>query len=267
MPIRYLVAKASYEEGILTEVQGYKWAGQYLGEEFSHTRPQIICLLSLGHSYVTISKATPLQWDMVASVNQVRTGSNLYLKTVNDFYPRDNLGVLPEALPKRKLFISYYHKADQRYKYLFESLFGDLMINKSVKDGDIIDGNSDEYIKHLIQDGYLDDTSIMVVLISQNTRCRKHIDWEISGALNVKVGSAYAGLIGLHLPHHIEYGYPYYHPLWQPARLADNALTGYAKIYDWTPDRVATQKRIEDAYYGRNVRVNAICNTRSVLSG
>ena len=53
---------------------------------------------------------------------------------------------LPKNITKRKTFLSYYHREDQLYKKYFENLFGDLMVNKSVQDGDIDSDNSDGYI-------------------------------------------------------------------------------------------------------------------------
>ena len=90
---------------------------------------------------------------------------------------------LPQNITKRKTFLSYYHK-DEQYKKYYENLFDDLIVNKSVKKGDINSDNSDEYIKQLIQKDYLYDTTVLVVLLGDKTKHRKHVDWEISGALN-----------------------------------------------------------------------------------
>lgn len=86
-------------------------------------------------------------------------------------------------MAKHKLFISYYHNNDEYYKNKFEELFGDLFINKSVKLGDIDDDLSEEYIKRLIRENYISDTSVVVVLVGKNTYCRKHVDWEISSRI------------------------------------------------------------------------------------
>ena len=70
---------------------------------------------------------------------------------------------LPRILIRRKTFISYYHHDDQTYREYFENLFGDLLVSKSVADGDIDSDNSDEYIKQLIQKKYLSDTTVLIV--------------------------------------------------------------------------------------------------------
>lgn len=133
---------------------------------------------------------------------------------------------------RHKLFISYYHNNDQYYRNLFETNFGHLFISKSVKPGDISSNNSDDYIKRLIQEGYISDSSVVLVLIGPKTYCRKHVDWEISAGLNKKVGG-YSGLVGILLPeYHLssdnEYSYDNI-----PYRLADNIKSGFSEMYVW----------------------------------
>ncbi|WP_434509810.1 TIR domain-containing protein [Desulfitobacterium sp. AusDCA] len=162
---------------------------------------------------------------------------------------------------KHKVFISYYHEDDQYYKDKFEALFGDIFINKSVGDGDIDDDLSANYIKRLIQEGYLTDTSVLVVLVGKNTYKRKHVDWEISAALSKKVGG-YSGLLGLCLPDHPAYGKDEYSADDVPPRLVDNLKSGYAKLYDWTTSEKIIKARIEDAFDARINRKDKIDDTR-----
>lgn len=169
---------------------------------------------------------------------------------------------LPEELPKRKTFISYYHHDDQFYKEAFKNRFCDLISHKSVEDGDIDSDNTDGYIKQLIQKDYLTDVTVLIVLIGPNTRHRKHVDWEISGALNLKVGDRYAGLLGLLLPSHPDFNSNQYHHGNLPHRLSDNLRTGYAIIRDWTEDRCELQKYIELAFNNRNNYPGLIDNSR-----
>ena len=152
---------------------------------------------------------------------------------------------------KRKTFISYFHKDDEDYKDEFERLTSDLIVNKSVGDGDITGDNSDDYTKKLIQDGYLSDTTVLVVLVGAKTKCRKHVDWEISGALDLKVGESYAGLFGILLPTHQDFEKPKYFYNNVPKRLAENIKTGYARMINWTSDKKFLQSTIESAYYRR----------------
>jgi hypothetical protein len=169
---------------------------------------------------------------------------------------------LPLILTKRKSFISYYHKDDQDYKKKFKNITKDLIVNKSVEDGDIDSDNKDDYIKQLIQNGYLNDTTVLIVLLGPKTKCRKHIDWEISGALNLKVGDNYAGLLGLKLPSHPDYGTGKYTYSEQPQRLTDNLKTGYAIIRDYTTDRKELQDYIELAFANRKLKLDKKINSR-----
>jgi hypothetical protein len=169
---------------------------------------------------------------------------------------------LPKLTTKRKVFTSYFHADDQQMKKNFITLMKDLIVDKSVHDGDINSDSSDGYIKYLIQQGYLSDTSVVVVLIGPNTRKRKHVDWEISGALNIKIGDTYAGLLGLLLPSHPDYGTRLATYSKMPARLSDNISSGYAIIHDYTEDAQLLQKYIEDAYANRKSQSAKRINSR-----
>ena len=175
--------------------------------------------------------------------------------------------LLNSADSRHKVFISYYHKDDQYYRDEFERRFGHLFINKSVKPGDIDSDLSDEYIKRLIQEGYLTDSSVVLVLVGPKTYCRKHVDWEISAGLNKKVGG-HSGLVGLLLPEFpLSYDNKYnYSDI--PARLADNVKSGYAKIYTWnyacSGDEII-KSVIQEAFDNRISKADKIDNTRRQL--
>jgi MTH538 TIR-like domain (DUF1863) len=169
---------------------------------------------------------------------------------------------IPKNITKRKTFISYYHYEDQQYKDKFKNLFDDLIVHKSVENGDIDSDTSDEYIKQLIQKDYLADTTVLVVLIGPNTKHRKHIDWEISGALNPKIGDKCAGILGLKLPFHPDYGTGKHSYSNLPARLADNIKSEFAIIRDWTENRVTMQEYIELAFEKRNTNYEDRANSR-----
>jgi len=161
---------------------------------------------------------------------------------------------------KHKVFISYYHYDDQYYRDFFEKLFGHLFINKSVEPGDIDTDVSTEYIKRLIQQNYITDSSVLIVLVGAKTYCRKHVDWEISAALNKKVGG-YSGLFGLCLPEHPDYNKNYHEDI-VPARLVDNITTGYANFYDWTENEDTIKIRFDIAFEARIKDADKIDNSR-----
>ena len=167
---------------------------------------------------------------------------------------------------KHKIFISYFHgndkcKGDEHYKELFEELFKELFINKSVKKDYIDSDNSNEYIKRLIQLNYIEDSSVLVVLVGPYTWGRKHVDWEISAALNKKVGG-YSGLLGICLPNHPDYGKKEFDPYIVPQRLVDNIDSGYATLYGWTEEKDVIKKIVEDAFQNRVKKADSINNSR-----
>ena len=148
---------------------------------------------------------------------------------------------------KHKVFISYYHHDDEKYRKKFEDLFGDIFINKSVEPGDIDSDLSADYIKRLIQEGYISDSSVVLVLVGPKTYCRKHVDWEISAGLNKKL-NGYSGLLGVCLPTHSDYGRDKYNADVVPLRLVDNLKSKFAKYYDWTEDEQKIKGYIQDAF-------------------
>lgn len=181
-------------------------------------------------------------------------------------------------MSKHKVFISYHHANDQYYKNQFEEKFGNLFINKSVGIGEINEELSTNYIKRLIQEDYITDSSVIVVLIGSETYKRKHVDWEISAALNKKAGG-YSGLIGLLLPSYytsqenLSLKGSGYNSTTIPARLNDNVASGYASIYKWesaksknTKDEYYIKAWIETAFNNRILEQDKINNSRAQMS-
>lgn len=111
---------------------------------------------------------------------------------------------------RHKVFISYYHKDDQYYKnelikkqifdtkkYQFKSIFEDY----SVGDGDIDDtGMTSEQIRRKIRDEYIKDATVLILLCGENTKYRKHIDWEIHAAMYDSEVNRQMGIIVINLP-------------------------------------------------------------------
>lgn len=90
---------------------------------------------------------------------------------------------------KHKVFISFYHHDDQQYKDYIDQKLSNNLINKSVMKGQYDPDNSDEYIKRLIREDKVSDSSVVIVLVGPNTRRRKHVDWEIYAGLSASVNS------------------------------------------------------------------------------
>ncbi len=77
-----------------------------------------------------------------------------------------------------KVFLSYHHDNDQRYKEFLVDMAREygIFIDKSVDTGDVDDSLSDERIRETIRDKYLEDSTVTIVLAGQDTRRRKHVD-------------------------------------------------------------------------------------------
>jgi len=175
---------------------------------------------------------------------------------------------------KHKVFVSFHHD-DEFFRKEFDRLFGEHFISVSVDPGDIDPSNDDEYIKRLIQQENIVQSSVTFVLCGANTYKRKHVDWEISAALSKKVGD-HKGLVVMLLPtfpkapynalnqYDPSVIYPYLHP-----RIAANIKTGYADLYYWPGlfinypgvNPVPIKNIIETAFTKRETHENLIDNS------
>jgi len=162
---------------------------------------------------------------------------------------------------EHKVFISYYHEEDQRYKNYIDTHLSAGIINKSVQSGDINTDNSDEYIKRLIREDYISDASVVIVLIGPKTKTRKHVDWEIYAGLRASLNGS-AGLLGIMLPElKVSSDGKYFYDD-MPERFADNARTGYAEIYNWEYAKSHFINIIETAFNNRITLRDKINNSR-----
>ena len=101
-----------------------------------------------------------------------------------------------------KVFISYHHGNDQRYKKELvkfgkqHSIFED----RSVDTGDIPDEWTDQQIRRAIRDRYLRDSTVTVVLVGRETKRRKHVDWEIHSSMYDGSVNRRSGVVVINLP-------------------------------------------------------------------
>ena len=156
---------------------------------------------------------------------------------------------------RHKVFVSYYHDEDQKYKDRFEHRFSDIydtLVSKSVKDGDIDPNLKTDAIRQIIRDEYLRDSTVTVVLVGAETWRRKHVDWEISFSMRDTESSDRSGLLGILLPTYPTYPKPP-DPYTIPPRLHDNIECGFAKIYNWSKDPVKVQSWIDEAFKRRKM--------------
>ena len=157
---------------------------------------------------------------------------------------------------RHRVFVSYYHREDQKYRNQFEFLFSDIhdiMVSESVEIGDIDLNLKTETIRQKIRDEYLRDSTVTVVLVGKHTWQRKYVDWEIGSSIRQTEYNSRSGLLGILLP---TYTRPpdnpnnyYGHTI--PPRLNDNIECGYAKIYNWSNDPYTVQSSIHEAFERR----------------
>lgn len=163
-----------------------------------------------------------------------------------------------------KVFISYYHEDDQWYKNEIEKAYGGLMISKSVESGDINEEVSTEYIKRLIREDFISDASVIMVLISPETRNRKHVDWEIYAGLSGQAGG-HSGLFGVYLPELPINNKNQWDWTSMPDRYTDNRKSGYATYATWDnicKSGATFQNYIQTAFDNRTSLANKIVNSR-----
>lgn len=242
MSDKYYISKLSFADGSkrVDSVRVYSYRNNVLRDEGSKDREWLVSHIQNNYEVYVMDKNEKGNW---IQRNQFSYENN-YL----------HWGIrLPRNIEKRNVFISFRSETyDKCFKNRLERILDDLIINQSVHDGDILPDNSADYIKHLIQQGYLKDTTVQIVLIGNHTKNRKHVDWEIYGALDKKVGNRYAGILGLILPNHPDFGKSTVNYALMPNRLAANYKSGYAVVRHWTSDRRKLQDYIEEAFAMRS---------------
>lgn len=84
-----------------------------------------------------------------------------------------------------KVLISYHHYNDQDYKDALVKMAcqHEVFIDRSVDTEDIDDSLPDERIREIIRDEYLRDSTVTIVLGGEDTKRRKHVDWEIYSSM------------------------------------------------------------------------------------
>ena len=172
---------------------------------------------------------------------------------------------------RHRVFVSYYHKDDEKYRDRFERLFSDIhdrYDSESVKMGDIDDTkHSTKRIHQIIREDYLRNSTVTVVLVGARTWKRKFVDWEIGSSIRHTESNHRSGLLGILLPtYQISSDVPHtdrrrtadtlhsapYDPHTIPPRLHENIECGFAKIYKWSKDPDTVQAWIHEAFKRRD---------------
>lgn len=177
-------------------------------------------------------------------------------------------------ITKHKVFISYHHEKDEFYKLEFERKCQNFIISQAVQFGDYSNDLSDEYVKRLIREDKISNSTVVIVLIGADTYKRKHVDWEIYAGLTDRA-KGHSGLLGILLPSYYASFENYslngigHNESTLPARFNDNLKSGYAMLYNWNNvfQRINfrnynIQTWIEEAFYRKDHNADKIKNSR-----
>ena len=139
-----------------------------------------------------------------------------------------------------KVFISYHHENDQYYKNKLVELGerNSIFIDASVDTGDISDELSDERIRELIRDEYLRDSTVTIVLVGNETKRRKHVDWEIYSSMYNGTINKKSGILVLNLPTTSEF--------FTAGHGDEEKQYIYPDVKSWTS--ITSRKEYEDRY-------------------
>ena len=98
-------------------------------------------------------------------------------------------------MPLHNVFISYHHEKDQWAKNALVNMneLHGIYAERSVRDGEISDQLPTETIRKMIRDNWLRKSTVTILLVGEETRFRKFVDWElktsmIDGAVNKRSG-------------------------------------------------------------------------------
>lgn len=128
---------------------------------------------------------------------------------------------------RRKLFVSYHHRNDQRAYDALSEAFHDRY--ETIYDNSLerkLDSDNAEYILRQIRENNIAGSSCTVVLVGRETAWRKFVDWEIDATLQKE-----HGLIGVQLP---TAAMSTNGTVIAPGRLCDNIQSGYALWVSWS---------------------------------
>ena len=140
-------------------------------------------------------------------------------------------------MAKRKVFISYHHKGEQKVVNEFIETFSDdydVFIDESLDRA--ADSEDAEYLNQVCRDA-IDGTSVTIVMMGKQTGCRKFVDWEIRHTLYRE-----HGLVGISRPDLAD------SDACLPKRLSDNRKTKYAKWYKYPTSATSLKNMIDEAY-------------------
>ncbi|MBN2735255.1 MAG: TIR domain-containing protein [Methanomicrobiaceae archaeon] len=154
------------------------------------------------------------------------------------------------AIKDYKVFVSYDHENDQKYRDEFENLIAcsEISTVESVHAGDIYAGDDADAVLQKIRDEILQDSVVTVVLVGKDTWKKKHIDLEIEASISQTESNPRSGLIGILLPTHSDLGNNQYSYDTIPPRLHTNIQKGFARMYPWDINLLVIHNSVHEAF-------------------
>ena len=140
-------------------------------------------------------------------------------------------------MAKRRVFISYHHKGEQKAVDDFVEEFSeeyDVFTDESLDRA--ADSDDTDYLNQVCRDA-IDGTSVTIVMMGKQTGCRKFVDWKIRHTLfreHGLVGISKRGLADS--------------DACLPKRLEDNRKKGYAKWHQYPSSPGSLKSMIDEAY-------------------
>jgi len=141
----------------------------------------------------------------------------------------------------QQIYLSYVH-SDETYA----KRFSELLERKGIATTSIRDSDTNSEIEAQAE-SVLTHCRLVVVLVGPKTRDSRWVNLEIALATKPRIGSPSAGLLGIILPEHSDFGMPYYDPENIPVRLHDRVRWEYALARKWIDDPDALQLWLKDA--------------------
>lgn len=169
---------------------------------------------------------------------------------------------------KHKVFISYFHDDQDEVEKFIETFDQEheVFIARALGVGmeqDIIDSDDTDYVMRRIQELYLKDSTVTIVLIGKCTWARRYVDWEIQASLRHGETVTPNGLLGIKLLSYEKNGYP--HRLNLNLKQNERQEDCYARVIDYPGSKDILTDWIEDAFRARTTRAHLIVNPRDRL--
>lgn len=171
------------------------------------------------------------------------------------------------AIKDYKIFVSYDHENDQKYRDEFERIIAcseistvdsapitdisDITDTKNI-DSDVDNGvdvnAAADAIRQKIRDEILQDSVVTVVLVGKDTWKKKHIDLEIEASISQTESNPRSGLLGILLPTHSDLENNQYSYDTIPPRLHNNIQNGFAKMYPFDINLLVIHNSVHEAF-------------------